>query len=97
MNYKIILMKRPMVEVLASQHKMRQRLGTGSSTASDETLGELFSRQLSQTEHWLQNQRNMVVLVVRYQDAVLKPEVTAITVARFIGIPLDTLYRNIAP
>jgi hypothetical protein len=106
LNYKIILMKRPMAEVLASQHKMRQRLGTGSSAASDETLGELFSRQLAQTEQWLQKQQNMAVLVVQYRDAVLKPEDTATTVTRFIGIHLDieamskvvdpALYRNIA-
>ncbi len=107
LNYKIILMKRPMAEVLASQRQMRQRQGTGRSTASDGTLGELFSRQLVQTEHWLQNQRNMAILVIRYRDAVWKPEVTAITVARFIGIPLDidamgkvvdpALYRNVDP
>jgi len=107
LTFKIILMKRPMTEVIASQRKMLQRKGQPENIAGDENLGNLFARQLAQTERWLKTQRRMAVLAIPYRDAVLKPKETAIMVARFIGIPLDieamskvvdpVLYRNIAP
>ena len=55
LTYKIILMKRPLAEVIASQRKMLQRLGKGGSTASVENLEDLFARQLAQTDRWLQD------------------------------------------
>jgi hypothetical protein len=74
-----------MGEILASQRKMIQRLGTEGSAVSEETLGQLFAKQLVETERWLQTQNHMEVLTVHYQDAVRKPEDTARAVARFIG------------
>lgn len=106
LTYKIILMKRPMAEVIASQRKMLQRQGKPENPAVDENLGDLFTRQLAQAERWLKTQRHMAVLTVPYRDAVLKPEDTAIIVARFLGLPLDIaamrdavdpgLYRTLA-
>jgi hypothetical protein len=106
LTYKIILMKRPLAEVIASQRKMLQRLGKSGSPTSVENLEDLFARQLAQTDRWLQTQRHMTVLTVQYRDAVLKPENTARAVARIVGLPLDIaamgdvvepgLYRTIA-
>jgi hypothetical protein len=106
LSYKIILMKRPMAEIIASQQKMLARLGKRGSPASLETLTDLFARQSVQTEQWLQAQRHVALLTVQYRDAVLKPEDTALAVSRFLDIPLDipamcrvvdpNLYRNIA-
>jgi hypothetical protein len=104
LTYKIILIKRPLAEVIASQRKMLQRLGKSGSTASVENLEDLFARLLAQTDRWLQTRRQMAVLAVQYRDAILKPENTARAVARFLGLPLDIaamrdvvepgLYRN---
>ena len=106
LTYKVILMKRPLAEVIASQGKMLQRLGKRGGTGSDENIEDLFARQLAQTDRWLQTQRHMAVLTVQYRDAVLNPEDTAMAVARILGLPLDIeamrdvvdpgLYRNIA-
>jgi hypothetical protein len=106
LTYKVILMKRPLAEVIASQRKMLQRLGKSGGTASDENLEDLFARQLAQTDRWLQTQRHMQVLNVPYRDAVRKPENTARAVAQILGLPLDIaamrnvvdpgLYRNMA-
>jgi hypothetical protein len=106
LSYKIILMKRPLAEVITSQQKMLARLGKRGSPASFETLEDLFARQSAQTERWLKAQRQIAVLTVHYRDAVLNPEDTARAVSRFLDIPLDipamcrvvdpNLYRNIA-
>jgi hypothetical protein len=106
LTYKIILMKRPLTEVIASQWKMLQRLGKSGDTASVENLEDLLARQLAQTDRWLQTQRHMAVLTVLYREAVLKPGNTARAVARMLGWPLDIaamrdvvdprLYRNVA-
>jgi hypothetical protein len=88
LNYKIILMKRPMAEVLASQKQMLQRLGRQGSTADDQTLGKIFSRQLAETEIWLGRQAHITVLLVNYRDVLQDPEGSASLVAQFIGLPL---------
>jgi hypothetical protein len=88
LNYKIILMKRPMAEVLASQKQMLQRLGRQGSTADDQTLGKIFSRQLAETEIWLGRQAHITVLSVNYRDVLQDPEGSASLVAQFIGLPL---------
>jgi hypothetical protein len=106
LKYKIILMKRPLAEVITSQKKMLERLGKRESFGSFETMGDLFARQSAETERWLQAQEHVAVLTVQYRDAVLKPEETAQAVSRFLDLPLDlaamcrvvdpNLYRNIA-
>jgi hypothetical protein len=106
LSYKIILMKRPLAEVITSQQKMLARLGKRGSPASSKTLADLFARQSAQTERWLQAQRHIALLTVQYRDAVLKPEDTARAVSRFLDMPLDitamcrivdpNLYRNTA-
>lgn len=104
LNYQIILMQRPMAEVLASQKQMLQRLGRQGSTADDQTLGKIFGRQLAETENWLARQAHITVLSVNYRDVLQDPESSASLVARFIGLPLNiaemaavvdpTLYRQ---
>jgi hypothetical protein len=104
LSYKIILMKRPLNEILASQQKMIQRLGTAGSGASEEVMARVFAKHLAETESWLQTQKHMEVLTVHFQDAVSKPDTTAETVARFLDPHLaiermvkvvdPTLYRN---
>jgi hypothetical protein len=106
LSYKIIFMKRPLAEVIASQKKMLKRLGKKGNPDSFDTLRDLLAKQSAQTDRWLRSQRHMAVLTVRYRDAVLKPEDTALAVSRFLGMHLDitamccvvdpNLYRNIA-
>jgi len=104
LTYKIILMKRPLSEVMASQEKMIQRLGKKGGAAGVDNLEDLLARQMAQTDRWLQAQPHLTVLTVHYGDAVQKPEETARAVAGFLGMPLDldamaavvapNLYRN---
>jgi hypothetical protein len=89
LDYKVVLMQRPLAEVLASQQAMLQRLNRQGSTAGDAVLGEIFGRQLTQTEAWLAQQPHISVLPVNYRDALGNPGGTAEAVARFIGLPLN--------
>jgi hypothetical protein len=86
LTYKLIFMKRPMAEVLASQRAMLKRLNRQGSTADDQTLGKIFARQLAQTEIWLAGQGHITVLSVNYRDVLQDPESSASLVARFIGL-----------
>ncbi len=88
LTYKIILMKRPLKEILASQQTMLQRLGRQGSTVSDQALGEIFAKQLADTERWLKQQAQIEVLTINYRDAIMEPEATARAVAQFVGLPL---------
>jgi hypothetical protein len=104
LSYKIILMKRPLEEIWASQSKMIQRLGAKTSGASEEVLEKVFAKHLAETESWLKAQNNMAVLAVQYRDAVFNRDSTAEAVARFInpdlpfakmaGVVDPNLHRN---
>jgi len=88
LRYKVILMKRDLGEVLASQKTMLQRLGRQGSDAGDAALGTIFAKQMAETERWLAAQPHISVLAVHYRDAVSHPEATARAVAEFTGLPL---------
>ena len=102
-RYKIIFMQRNMQEVLASQNKMLERLNNESDTDDDE-MEKMFRIHLNRTYAWIENQANMEVLYVNYNDLIISPRKGTETVSRFLGIRLDTekmagavdpiLYRN---
>jgi hypothetical protein len=106
LSYRIIFMKRPLAEVISSQQKMLERLGQREDPGSFATLEKMLARQSAETERWLQDRQHMAVLAVRYRDIVRHPQDTALTVSRFLDLPLDltamcrvvdpSLYRNIA-
>ena len=87
-QYRVILMRRPMTEVLRSQRAMIERRGTHGSTLDDTILGAIFEKQLRRVESWLKAQPGMAVLDVSYIDALRQPAETASRVAAFIEVPL---------
>lgn len=100
--YRIILMQRPIEEVLASQQTMLQRDGkTGSDPA---VLRRAFESQLAQLDEWLRSRRDIAFLRVAYHRAISEPSPVAEEVREFLGLPLDAaamaravdpaLYRN---
>lgn len=99
-SYKIIFMKRDMIEVLQSQQKMLKK-DPGSFPMG---LAETFKKQLAKTESWIKGQPEMDVLYVNYKDVIENPEEQSENIISFLGIDLDiesmtnaidpTLYRN---
>jgi LPS sulfotransferase NodH len=72
-HYKVIFMQREMAEVLASQQKMLQRRGE-TDTVADSAMAQMFEEHLSQVRRWLQNQPNIELLDVHYNQLVADPQ-----------------------
>jgi hypothetical protein len=88
-RYKVVFMRRKLEEVLASQRQMLVRRGKPTDATSDEKMAESFRRHLAHTEKWLDEQPNIDVLYVSYNDLMQDPVSRCAEVARFLGLPLD--------
>lgn len=103
-TYKVVLMKRRMNEILASQRRMLIRRGEPADAISDERMGALLARHLQQVEDWLAAQPNISLLIVDYNALIADPQDHAAQVNAFLGGGLDApamraavnpqLYRN---
>jgi hypothetical protein len=101
-RYRVIFMERDLDEVIPSQQKMLERLGR--STAPGPEIQRQFSQHLDRLRTWLEGQRYIDVLYVRYDDVMERPEEQAGRVAAFLGGRADparmvqavdsSLYRN---
>jgi hypothetical protein len=98
-TYKIIFMRRPMPEVLASQAVMLERQGAQGGEADDQTLGIVFAQHLDHIERWLAMQKHMTVLPVHYHETIADPARTAARVAQFLDLPLvvDAMAHAVEP
>jgi hypothetical protein len=87
--YKVIFVRRKLEEVLASQKQMLIRRGEPTDTISDERMAELFRKHLSQVEAWMDEQPNVEVLYVSYNEVLEHPQEQAQRINRFLGSTLD--------
>lgn len=79
-NYKVIFMRRNMLEVLSSQHIMLDK-GEKQVKRKEEndkiyssTLFDTFQKQLKKVDDWIDAQANVDVLNVNYSDVIANPE-----------------------
>ena len=86
-QYRVILMKRPMEEILASQRVMLER--EGKTSADSTLLAKTFQDQLWQVEEWLRVQPHLAVLPVNYHDLLENTATTADKIDNFLGSGLD--------
>jgi hypothetical protein len=87
--YRVLLMKRRMAEVLASQRVMLQRQGKSGATLSEGQLSQIFLGQLERVEAWLKAQPHFAVLPVDYNALVANPMPQAAAINEFLGRALD--------
>lgn len=102
--YRVLLMKRRMSEVLASQRVMLQRQGKSGAALSEERLSQIFLGQMERVENWLKAQPHFAVLPVDYNELIAHPMPQAAAIIEFLGHTLDsekmiqavnpTLYRQ---
>jgi Sulfotransferase domain len=102
--YRVILMRRRMPEVLASQRAMLARQGRTGAVLSDEKLGAVFADQMAEIKKWLASYPVFQVLPVWYHELIANPASEAKRVREFVGGELDaakmaavvdaTLYRQ---
>ena len=103
-DYRVIFMRRNLDEVLASQNKMIQRLGTEDSTAEEEAMKEAYRNDIVRTRLLCKNRQNFELIEINYKNTIGDPSATAHSVNAFVGGHLDeaamraavddSLYRN---
>ncbi|MGC9986986.1 MAG: hypothetical protein ABSC07_00250 [Terriglobales bacterium] len=103
-EYRIILMQRPLPEVLKSQDEMLRRRGNAESIGNTSAIEEAFQRHLIEVNQWLAGKSNVKVARVHYHRVLREPKPVAEEVAAFLGTTLDieamvrqvdgSLYRN---
>lgn len=87
-EYRVILVRRAMAEVLASQRKMLERRGEPDKSG-DTRMAELFEKHLQHILSWIEKQRNIRTLFVEHREALEYPRETAARVNAFLGGHLD--------
>jgi hypothetical protein len=103
-DYRVIFMRRDLDEVLTSQAKMIQRLGTTDGSADDEAMKEAYRNDLVRTRLLCRKRPNFELLEVHYAETIGNPRDTAMRVNAFLGGRFDeaamraavdaSLYRN---
>ncbi len=87
-TYRVLIMRRDLDEVLASQAKMLERRGE-QQAVSDDKMKALFTKHLRQIEAWLQQQPNVAWLDVNYGELVKDPQSQLVRINEFLGGNLD--------
>jgi hypothetical protein len=102
-EYKVIMMKRPFTEVLASQDEMLRRRGT-SDSVSHQAMEKAFRDHLLSVDTWLKSRPDISIRRQLYGDLIQAPRAACEGVKKFLGLDLNveamtaevdpSLYRN---
>lgn len=103
-SYKVIVMKRDIIEIVNSQHKMLVRAGKSDADSYPIRMEETLKKQYNGAINWMKNQPNFEVMEIDFTEAVNNPKKTSEQVADFLKQDLDrgkmaassdkSLYRN---
>jgi hypothetical protein len=103
-DYQVIFMRRNLDEVMTSQGKMIDRLGTSDTDAADEAMKEAYRNDIVRTRLLCKKNPNMELIEIHYKETVEQPAASASKVNAFLGGRLDedamraavdkSLYRN---
>jgi hypothetical protein len=88
-QYRVLLMERPMDEVLASQREMLKRRGQAGANLAPAQMADAFARQREKVESWLREQANFRTLSVKYHDVLARPADQVERINRFLDARLD--------
>jgi hypothetical protein len=88
-RFRVIMMRRPVEEIIASQRAMLARQGKAGASLPDAQLGKLFIDQLERVERWLAGRSEFQVCTVNYPALVADPAAEAARINAFLGGSLD--------
>jgi hypothetical protein len=88
-HYRIIFMRRPMQEVLASQRKMLINRGENPDKISDDQMAEMFEKNLQQSERWINSQPYATRIDINYRQLITHPRPLVTEINLFLGGGLD--------
>jgi len=105
LQYRVVLMRRDLHEILASQRLMLEHRREPTADRSDDLLGPLFEGELADVEAWLAVSPHVIGhIVVSYNELVHEPSSSLERIAELLGRDLDlaamsavidpALYRN---
>ena len=87
--YRVLLMRRPWPEVLASQGAMLARKGTSPDDLPAERAVAVLEAELEALERWAAEAPRVALLRLDYPELIADPRRGAAEVARFLGGGLD--------
>lgn len=103
-EYRVVLMRRDLDEVIASQRKMLERQGKPGAQMPAAALRRVFAEQMQRVEAWLDARPHFRRIDVDYGEVIRSPREQAERVAAFLGVPGEagrmaaavdaSLYRN---
>jgi hypothetical protein len=88
-DYKVVLVKRDIREVLASQRVMLERRGKADSGSDDARMAGLFERHLAKIERFVESNPAMTLHAVEHREALEAPDRVASALNCFLGGCLD--------
>jgi len=89
LNYKIIFMRRNLVDILDSQDKMLY--DSGKPLQERERVISIFEKELFNIQKWLEEQRNMDTLFMDYNFVLKETYKSTGIIMHFLGNKLDIL------
>jgi len=89
LRYRVLLVRRRLDEVLASQRLMLARRGSAPDLAEDARLLPVLEAQLAGLERWLAAREDLAWLGIEYAELVAEPERVAARINAFLGGGLD--------
>lgn len=87
-HYRVLFLRRPMEEVIASQQAMLAR--GGKASAEPLALAKVYQSQLVQIEQWLAPQSCFETRTIEYHRLLAAPAAMAEEIDAFLGHGLDT-------
>ena len=88
-EYRVIMMRRDVREVVRSQRAMLERSGRAGADVSDQRMGTMFEKEMESIREWLSRQRGFKVLNVDYSHCVMSTASAAASINLFLGGILD--------
>lgn len=88
-KYDVVVMRRDIGEILASQRKMLERRGEDPDKVSDAEMAELFEKHFDQVMAWIRQQENIRFIEVNYNSLLENAEEEIAKVNHFLGGSLD--------
>jgi hypothetical protein len=102
-QYRVIMMSRPLTEVLASQGEMLRRRGNPDEISHD-AMAQAFRDHLLAVDRWLKSRSDIAVHRQPYRELINQPSAACERIQEFLGLTLDlkammaevdpALYRN---
>ena len=88
-HYRVILMQRPVEEVVQSQDRMLSRLGADPSDLPTERVQEIFQEQYTRTRALLESEPHFEWIEIVYPELIRAPKAQIERIIRFLGLEVE--------